>query len=133
MNAPLIWLGLLHVNRAIVCKYKTLYMYYIVLLSPHVISPLNQSCQKACDKPASVIDEHSHTLVKSKKVNSFIMSLKCVDLSDIHTKILQNFLSVNIESAAKTKIKRPPSQHQATSVTSCDRELSKYKRGVVPD
>lgn len=47
--------------------------------------------------------------------------------------IIQNFLAMNVESAARTQVKKPPSQqHLAALADKRDKELSSYKRGVLP-
>ena len=71
-----------------------------------------------------------HDTEKSKKVNtvlSYILYLKSIVLS------LQNFLSMNIECAARAKVKRPPSQQrQAAASAKREKEFSNYKRGMIP-
>ena len=51
----------------------------------------------------------------------------------IYISLLQNFLALNIQGAARAQVKIPPAQqHLAALSAKRKRELSSYKRGTVP-
>lgn len=89
---------------------------------------------KPYDKPASVVhreqpNDTQESEVKSKKVNTYFVYIT----PGIQSWLLQNFLAMNIESAARAQVKRPPSQQQLAALSAKrDKELSHYKRGIVP-